>query len=750
MFKKMPGLALLSAVSFSLAAHNTPHATSSSTLTQQHATQSAYQLVFFSDSQKAEYLANYHNAILEVTHNHVVLSLSKAESEALRADGALIIARPDMNRRTQPQRKTSKTMTKPAGGAVTPSQTSGIPAFACYPTLAETQQLAETLAQTYPDFVELKHIGPSWEKSQGLGGHDLTVLVLKNKKKNNWRKRPALYIQGAIHAREYTPGAMTIKFAQYLLEHRDTNADVNWILNEREIHILLIANPDARVLAEQDEMWRKNTNTAYCALDESKRGVDLNRNFDFAWASPVGGSTDDQCAETYHGPSAASEPETQAIQAYLRTVFKDRRGNLPSDPAPSWTQGVFLDLHSYGRYVMWPWSSELTPNPNATELAMLGHRLAAYNDYLAFETKERVQYGGTATNYAYGQYGVAAYTLELGTWFFESCANFEGEIWPNNLNALIYAAKVAKRPYKLPDGPQIIDLRLQGAERTAVPAGTPVNIIAQIADDHFGPALSGQMPRSQAIKKVLLTIRKEGHHRARRVLLSAEDGAFDSAREAINYSLDTRRWRNGRYILTLRAQDESGQWGTRYAKFLTIDNAAPENNRAPVADFSSDCRYAICGFDGTTSQDDQDGLSYRWVFEGARFYRVFHGQQVEIEFGRAGDYQLTLQVEDRHGLRDTKSVSLTLDGVRPPVAQLSYQCNGLSCEFDSSASYDPNGEIVSRYWQFGGDDPAYIPGEAKMTHTFPSPGEYTIILVVVDNEYQSGVISQTIKVSEDE
>ncbi|WP_125780772.1 hypothetical protein [Pseudoalteromonas rubra] len=170
MFKKMPGLALLSAVSLSLAAHNAPHATSSPTLVQQHATQSAYQLVFFSDSQKAVYLANYHNAILEVTRNHVVLSLSKAESEALRADGALIIARPDINRRAQPQRKTSKTMTKPAGGAVTPSQTSGIPAFACYPTLAETQQLAETLAQTYPDFVELKHIGPSWKKARAWVG----------------------------------------------------------------------------------------------------------------------------------------------------------------------------------------------------------------------------------------------------------------------------------------------------------------------------------------------------------------------------------------------------------------------------------------------------------------------------------------------------------------------------------------------------------------------------------------------------
>ncbi|MCG7534305.1 M14 family zinc carboxypeptidase [Pseudoalteromonas sp. OOF1S-7] len=744
MKRNVLGTLLLSAISLSATAHSPSEITSSQPLAVSEHTLSTYQLAFASEAQKVEYLTRYHDALLDVKDNYLVLTLNQAEFAELHEAGALIFL--TTRARTFPDTRSLADMPM-QGRNQSASPESGIPNFPCYPTLTETHQMAQALAQTYPDFVELKHIGPSWEKSQGLGGHDLTVLVLKNKKKNKWRKRPALYMQGALHAREYTPGATTLKFAKYLLENRETNADINWIMDQREIHILLIANPDGRVLAEQGQLWRKNTNTAYCALDDTLRGVDLNRNFDFAWASPIGGSTDDQCAATYHGPSAASEPETQAIQAYLHGLFKDRRGDLLTDPAPLNTQGVFLDLHSFSRFVMWPWSSELTPSPNAQQLSMMGHRMAAYNGYTAFQTKEVFRTGGSADGYVYGQLGVASFTFELGNSFFESCANYEGEIFPNNLNALIYAAKVAKRPYKMPAGPQINDLRIQGAGDEAIPAGTPVQIIADVADDLFGRSLIGQLPPSEAIRKVELIIKRKGKRVKQRILLPAADGVFDTVSESINYTLDTHRWRKGRYTLTLRAQDASGQWGPKYAKFLTIDNDAMPGNVAPVADYTADCRKGICGFDGSVTQDDRDALTYRWVLAGDRFLGVFHGEQVEIEYGLAGNYQLTLTVDDSHGYRDTKTVQLELDGVRPPVAQFSYQCTGLTCEFDSSASYDPDGDIVQRLWRMGLSAP-YLPGAEKAVHTFPAPGEYTIAFVVIDNDNEFNETWQTITITE--
>jgi hypothetical protein len=60
-------------------------------------------------------------------------------------------------------------------------------------------------------------------------------------------------------------------------------------------------------------MWRKNRRPAFCKQQYFNRiccsGVDLNRNFDWFWS--ITGSSSDPCHETYHGPSAFSEPESR-------------------------------------------------------------------------------------------------------------------------------------------------------------------------------------------------------------------------------------------------------------------------------------------------------------------------------------------------------------------------------------------------------------------------------------------------------
>ena len=62
---------------------------------------------------------------------------------------------------------------------------------------------------------------------------------------------------------------------------------------------------------------------------------------------------------------------------------------------------------------------------------------------------------GTSDGISYGELGVAAYTFELGTSFFQSCSVYEGTIRPDNLPALIYAAKVVRTPYQTPAGPDL-------------------------------------------------------------------------------------------------------------------------------------------------------------------------------------------------------------------------------------------------------------------------------------------------------
>ena len=213
-------------------------------------------------------------------------------------------------------------------------QVSGIPGFPCYRTVAETYSSAQTLANAYPQLATWIDIGNSWEKSQpgGEPGSDLLVLRLTNS--NIPGPKPRLFIMASIHAREYTPAELATRFAEYLLHAYNTDADVTWLLDYQEVHLLLQANPDGRKLAETRAYydyiwWRKNTNLTYCPINQNSRGADLNRNFEFQWQA--GGSSPYECDDTYRGTEAASEPETQAIQAYDRLLFPDQRGQLISD-----------------------------------------------------------------------------------------------------------------------------------------------------------------------------------------------------------------------------------------------------------------------------------------------------------------------------------------------------------------------------------------------------------------------------------
>jgi hypothetical protein len=108
---------------------------------------------------------------------------------------------------------------------------------------------------------------------------------------------------------------------------------------------MLQANPDGRKKAETGLSWRKNTNQNYCGSTSNKRGADLNRNYTATWNMTNGqGSSGTPCNDTYRGPRPGSEPETQAVESYVRSLWADRRGPGQNDPAPSDTSGIHSQL----------------------------------------------------------------------------------------------------------------------------------------------------------------------------------------------------------------------------------------------------------------------------------------------------------------------------------------------------------------------------------------------------------------------
>ncbi len=264
--------------------------------------------------------------------------------------------------------------------AFTSQNITGIPGYSCYETVEETFADAQELAADYPALAGMIDIGDSWEKASGLGGYDLNVLKITNSAISG--EKPKLFIHSAMHAREYTTAALTLDFASELLRRYHTDADTRWIVDQHEIHILFHMNPDGRKKAEDGLLWRKNTNTNYCGTSSNSRGADLNRNFTHSWNSTTGvGSSGNVCSSTYRGPTAASEPETQAVESYVRSLFSDNRGPANTDAAPDDTMGLHLDIHSYSELILWPWGDVNTPAPNGPALQTLGRKLAFFNGY---------------------------------------------------------------------------------------------------------------------------------------------------------------------------------------------------------------------------------------------------------------------------------------------------------------------------------------------------------------------------------
>ena len=454
-----------------------------------------------------------------------------------------------------------------------PGQTSGIPNFPCYRTVEETYASLARLAADHPKLAAWIDIGDSWEKVTpgGEPGYDLHALVLTNQSVPG--PKPDFVLMAAIHAREYATAELAARFAEHLVEQYGVNPDVTWLLDHFKVHILPQANPDGRKIAETGDLWRKNTNPQGCKLLPGSWGTDLNRNSSFKWGG-VGASTFG-CDQTYRGKSAASEPETQAVQSYLAAIFPDRRGPADSDPAPLDSSGVFITLHSYWPLVLFPWGWQPGPAPNNAQLETLGRKFGFFNQYPVCQSGEPgciYATSGTSDDWAYGDLGVAAYTFEVGTEFFQSCSVFENEILPDNLPALLYALKAARRPYQAPAGPDTLQVSVSAGQ---VQAGTPVLLTARADDTRYDSNGWGQEP-VQAIVAARYSLEAPSWKgSAQTHPLDPADGDFDASQEGLSANLDTTGWAPGRHLIYVESRDSAGNWGVPSAVFLTITLEPP-------------------------------------------------------------------------------------------------------------------------------------------------------------------------------
>ncbi len=550
-------------------------------LEQEKAAYNVYKAYFPSLDIARKAAITFHGELLESDYagGFLVLQLEAADMERLRAFGFRFERATEfIQRRNRALTQFQIAASQRAAGVPAPLT---IPGYACYETVEETFAVGDSLIAAQPTLASWVSAGSSWLKTQNTGGYDIKVLKLTNSATNiatpgvGGEAKPKLFINSAIHAREYTTAPLVLDFARWLVNGYGTNADATWILNHHEVHLMLQTNPDGRKRAETGLNWRKNANNNYCT-NSNNRGIDLNRNFGFTWNSTGGqGSSGAVCDLTFRGPSASSEPETKAIESYIRSLWPDRRGPGLSDAAPSDTSGVHLDIHSYSQLVLWPWGETAAQAPNGLAMQTMGRRLAWFNGYTPQQSIGLYPTDGTSDAPSYGELGVASFTIELGTAFFESCASYTGTTKPNNLPALIYAAKVARSPYITPAGPDVTALALAGDASTAtgVPAGTVVALTASATDTRFNQ--SNGIEATQAIAAAEYSIDVAPWQPGVVALpLTASDGSFNATTEGLSGNVATAGLLPGQHTVYTRARDAAGVWGPVTAVFLNINSAA--------------------------------------------------------------------------------------------------------------------------------------------------------------------------------
>jgi PKD repeat protein len=179
------------------------------------------------------------------------------------------------------------------------------------------------------------------------------------------------------------------------------------------------------------------------------------------------------------------------------------------------------------------------------------------------------------------------------------------------------------------------------------------------------------------------------------------------------------------------------------------------NCSPPVAAFSVSSGQTAgspVSFDGSDSTDPNPGggiTGYSWDFGDGSSPAT--GAMVTHTYAQPGTYQVKLTVTDKEGGAASITHTITVasaSGPKPPVASFTVSPSatmvGSAVSFDGSGSNDPNvgGSIVAYNWSFG--DGTNGSG-AKVTHTYTTPGTYTVTLTVLDAE--DGTASTTHQVT---
>ena len=354
----------------------------------------------------------------------------------------------------------------PSAAQTTASPETKIPNFDCYRDAASIISKMQFLAETYSDLSKITPIGFSVE------GKEIYALEIGNEANV---AKPHFILLAGLHGNDFSQPELGLQLAEKLLKGYDTEADIQWIVDNVEIDLILLANPDGRQVAEgQAATTFESSDVTFIT---NKNNIDLEENFCFQIANPSEGCS-----------TFPFEPETQAITNYVHEKFGEPITDLSLQVD---SQNFFLYFSSHNKET--PPSSPLDNlqgrlripqfyTPNSSDLTNTLLRLNELTKMLriidsdpkynieTFKT-EGLPFSNYPVDYAYFSYGVASIELSAPPTKDSrpmDCSLFNSEHVQNYTRLLINAAKSAAQPYKIGYGPIVDELTKTSANETDI------------------------------------------------------------------------------------------------------------------------------------------------------------------------------------------------------------------------------------------------------------------------------------------
>ena len=108
-----------------------------------------------------------------------------------------------------------------------------------YYTVEQTYGHMRALAQAYPDLIEVRTIG------QSLQGRELLIAII-TKPGDDHTQKPAMWIDGSIHANEVQATEVVLYSLWYLATYYNQNDTITELLDDYAFYLMPIVSPDSR------------------------------------------------------------------------------------------------------------------------------------------------------------------------------------------------------------------------------------------------------------------------------------------------------------------------------------------------------------------------------------------------------------------------------------------------------------------------------------------------------------------------